>query len=483
MKKQEVWLGIALACVIAAVFFAWQDYRYTARLASGDRYVGVVPGVVPASLPLTASFPLPEHTRYEMTVAFNAADRMLTGHSLIYGRNTAGSALTDIPLQCYPNAFRTSVATPAPPESYPEGFSPGGIDISLAEINGAAAAISAAEEVTVWLHPETAILPGEAFSIRLEWQVLIPQAKYRFGLYGDTVALGHFYPSLTYYDASGWHTAYNSKVGDPFCLVSADYAVAVAVPPGYTVAAGGTLSAGEDGSRWYTASQLRDFPLCIMKRYLQTSVQTGPVTIHTYYPLGGHQPDVRRIAAIVSYYSALFGPYRLPAFQAVYLPMEGFDGMEYDGFILMREDYVTADVPNADFILAHEIAHQWWYGAVGSDQLKYPWLDEGLANWSAYHYLHDTQQAGLPLAGPPVRINRELRSFSGRGDYYATTYTQGANFWFALERRIGTEQVLAALQLYVESYTHRLAQPEDLLRCIQAVTDQPLNNFFTAWLQ
>ena len=40
-----------------------------------------------------------------------------------------------------------------------------------------------------------------------------------------------------------------------------------------------------------------------------------------------------------------------------------------------------------DFLLAHEIAHQWWFGLVGNDQLREPWLDEGLANWSAWSYL------------------------------------------------------------------------------------------------
>lgn len=39
-----------------------------------------------------------------------------------------------------------------------------------------------------------------------------------------------------------------------------------------------------------------------------------------------------------------------------------------------------------DRIVAHEIAHQWFYGIVGNDQIRYPFLDEGLCRFAEYLY-------------------------------------------------------------------------------------------------
>ena len=32
-----------------------------------------------------------------------------------------------------------------------------------------------------------------------------------------------------------------------------------------------------------------------------------------------------------------------------------------------------------EFVVAHEVAHQWWHGLVGSDSRDHPYVDEALA--------------------------------------------------------------------------------------------------------
>jgi hypothetical protein len=475
---------VTLAFIVAAAFLLWQDRRYVLEdTAAGWHDLALAPAAAVSFPEAPLSFPEPAYTRYEMALSFDPDKRTLSGHSLIYTRNTTGGDLTGLPLLCYPNAFRTREGTPAPAASYAEGFNPGWMEIASARMNGAPAEVAAGTELTAWLQFGAPVLPGEDFYVELAWQVLIPQAQYRFGAANGVFALGHAYPALTYYDADGWHTAYNSKIGDPFCLAGADYIVSLQLPPGYDIIANAAKQPEDGGGlRRYEAAAAREFALCVVSRYLQTSMRFGAVTIHTYYPLGGRQPDVRKIAAILDYYAERFGAYRLPEFKVVYLPMQGFDGMEYDGLILLREEYLFEELPNEAFILAHEIAHQWWYGAVGSDQLRHPWMDEGLANWSAYCYLHDAEGEALPAAGRAVSINRPLRDFSGRGDYYATAYTQGASFWAALTQQIGEARVFEALRLYAERERGQIAAPEDLKAAIQEAAGQPLSAFFSAWL-
>jgi hypothetical protein len=472
-----------LAVVIAAAFFVWQDYNYALKHSPGSTAVLPTSAAPMAFADTAVNFPVPDFTRYEMTVVFDPASRMLYGNSMIYTRNTTGAPLSLLPLQCYPNAFRSATASPAPAAAYTGGFNPGWMEIGAVSVDGVPAAINSGTDVTVWLTAPASLPAGADFSISLDWQILLPQVAYRFGAQDGVFSLGHFYPRLVWADGSGWHTGYNSKVGDPFCLASADYSITFSVPAGYEIITNATAAEYDgSGQRRYQAAQVRDLSLCIINRYLQTAMQSSGVMLRTYYPLGSRQPDIRHMASIMDYYIKRFGPYALPEFKAVYLPMLGFDGMEYSGLILLKQEYATEDLPNESFVLAHEIAHQWWYGMVGNDQITHPWMDEGLANWAAYHYLHDIEGAALPASGRATLLDRELKSFSGRNDYYATAYTQGANFWLELERRIGADNVFAALRLYRERYSGKIAAPTDLLQCIQELSDQSLSAFFSAWI-
>jgi aminopeptidase N len=44
--------------------------------------------------------------------------------------------------------------------------------------------------------------------------------------------------------------------------------------------------------------------------------------------------------------------------------MQGFHGMEYSNLVFMSDDLLPSgrEASRAQFILAHELAHQWWYG-------------------------------------------------------------------------------------------------------------------------
>ncbi len=36
-----------------------------------------------------------------------------------------------------------------------------------------------------------------------------------------------------------------------------------------------------------------------------------------------------------------------------------------------------------EFVVVHEVAHQWWNAVVGSNSKKHPYIDEAMANYSA----------------------------------------------------------------------------------------------------
>ena len=47
--------------------------------------------------------------------------------------------------------------------------------------------------------------------------------------------------------------------------------------------------------------------------------------------------------------------------------------MEHTGFIMTAPQ---------DFVVTHELAHEWWYALIGDDQAQEPWLDEAFASYA-----------------------------------------------------------------------------------------------------
>ena len=39
-----------------------------------------------------------------------------------------------------------------------------------------------------------------------------------------------------------------------------------------------------------------------------------------------------------------------------------------------------------EFVVAHEVAHQWWNVVVGNDSINNAWVDEALTNYYALIY-------------------------------------------------------------------------------------------------
>src|SRR5262249_25597335 len=91
----------------------------------------------------------------------------------------------------------------------------------------------------------------------------------------------------------------------------------------------------------------------------------------------------------MNFYSKRYGEYPYEEVDVV-LGETGFGiaGMEYPGLVNSLPKVPTANgIGPAVNVGVHELAHQWWYGIVGNNQVKEPWLDEGLTTFSEFLYM------------------------------------------------------------------------------------------------
>ncbi|MBU0595936.1 hypothetical protein KJ567_04550 [Candidatus Bipolaricaulota bacterium] len=177
----------------------------------------------------------------------------------------------------------------------------------------------------------------------------------------------------------------------------------------------------------------------------------------------------------------------------------GGGAMEYPGIIAMSYELYIPDeivwgLPSMVMLgstLPHEVAHQWFYNVVGSDQIDEPWLDEGMAQYCVNAYYLDTSgtyaarsyreswtdrmnrldNADLPIGLPSTTY--------ARAEYTPIIYGRAPFFILELENHLDIEPFLRA---YYEQHKWGIATTESFLELAQEYAGEDLTELFDAWV-
>jgi hypothetical protein len=112
--------------------------------------------------------------------------------------------------------------------------------------------------------------------------------------------------------------------------------------------------------------------------------------------------------------------------------------------------------------VVHEVAHQWFYAVVGSDQVAEPFADEAITE-----FLTLTLTGGFgPSACARSRLDLSVYAYPA-GCYEEVIYVQGSNFLEALRRDIGDEAFWTALSAYYDEARFGLSTTRALLEAFR----------------
>jgi hypothetical protein len=138
-------------------------------------------------------------------------------------------------------------------------------------------------------------------------------------------------------------------------------------------------------------------------------------------------------------------------------------GMEYPGLVFVSAGlsqleglplipdlvrHAGFDREQLRYVTGHEVAHQWWYSAVGSDQVREPWLDEGFAETVTRLWLLDrdghertAKIANLEALPEPRagQIDKGVGSFEDNSEYSASIYDVGSAVLLELRDHLGRD--------------------------------------------
>ncbi len=356
------------------------------------------------------------HSRYEITAEYSPENRTLTGAVKVTFENCGEGEISVLKFQIYPNAYRKNalyapVSTTFADAAYYAGESYG--EMSISSVHGSKNwEIMGEDKNILYVFLERSLFPGDKVVLDIGFITKLAQVNHRTGVTANTVNLGNFYPVLCGFKNGGFYECVYSACGDPFYTDCADYKLRLTLPKEYTVAATGVLTDEDmlESKKVYTmyATNVRDFALVLSKNYREERAKVGTTEL-VYYYYADKEPSKSLEAAreAFAYYEKLFGKYPYTQYTLAETGL-CFGGMEYPALTMLSDTLSRTERVRA---IAHEVAHQWWYGVVGSDQTKNAWQDEGLAEYSAVCFFEEYEKYGLKRDDLVAAALREYRSY------------------------------------------------------------------------
>ena len=133
------------------------------------------------------------------------------------------------------------------------------------------------------------------------------------------------------------------------------------------------------GTAWTCQStDVRDFSFVVNPRFRLTERTVGDTDLRVYAETVRAADTADLAAQALIGLSEAFGEYPWPDLVLAEVGSGGGFSMEYPRMIHLTRGKVADP-----YVVYHEVAHQWFYGQLGNDQQREPWLDEGFADFSA----------------------------------------------------------------------------------------------------
>ncbi|MFA6923947.1 MAG: M1 family metallopeptidase [Bacteroidales bacterium] len=387
---------------------------------------------------------------------------------------------------------------------------------------------------------------GDTIIISTPFHVKIPDGKFsRFGHVSQSYQITQWYPKPAVYDANGWNQMPYLHQGE-FYSEFGSFDVTITLPENYVVGATGDLQ-NESEIEWltkkaeetqkiiffnrndmqfppsskntktirYIQKNIHDFAWFADKRYNVLKGQIKPpdserkVTSWAMFTNAeGNlwRKSIEYINDAIYYYSLWVGDYPYNNITAVDGTISAGTGMEYPNITVIG----TSGTPFVlREVIVHEVGHNWFYGMLGSNERKNPWMDEGINSFYTLRYIENTvggkltDMLGLPeniarvtdlwkykvakydeltylitaLTNTDQPLNSPAECYTTY-NYAADVYSKGTIAMRYLMTYMGKENFDKAMHLYFEEWKYKHPSPEDFKKIITKNTTQNLDWFF-----
>ncbi len=380
------------------------------------------------------------------------------------------------------------------------------------------------------------LLPGASIEITTPFHIQLPKNYSRGGHSGKSYQITQWYPKPAVYDHKGWHPMPYLEQGE-FYSEFGNYDVRITLPENYVVMSTGILETESEKS-WllqrknerptlptqtqpkpigenkntptqqprskalktlhFTQKQVHDFAWFADKKLIvqhDTLQLTSGQTIELYscyYPESAPvwRNSIQMMKRALRYRNELIGAYPYNHMTAVEAVMGFEGGMEYPCITSISPVESESELEE---VLAHEIGHNWFQAAIGSNERDYSWMDEGINSYYDNRYrtsietnkkhqsfnfeLDDILLASMEKQKKDQPLSTASDQFTDI-NYFLTSYTKGAAFIALLEKELTTPVFDKAMQFYYGQWKFKHPDPEQFQQTFEQYTGKDLSHLF-----
>ncbi len=465
-----------------------------------------------------------QHVSYTIEAELNHQNHQIKGKEKLVLTNNSPDTLSKVYFHLYWNAFQPgsmmdvrsrNIEDPDPRVGARiAGLKPNEIGIQkVVNMSQDGKVLSLSERETILeVTLSKPLFPGKKTTLALDFEAQVPVQIRRSGrnnAEGVDYSMSQWYPKLCEYDKDGWNLS--PYVGREFYGVWGDFDVSLTVDTSYTIGATGYLQQPETIGKGYAplakpytsskvtwrfvAPQVHDFVWAADPKFVHKKTKTADgIDLHFFHmdeaPL--HKTWDTLMTVMVKSFAIAnrkFGKYPYQQFSFI---QGGDGGMEYPMATLMvGKTPINSLVGTA----IHEKMHNWYYGILGTNEAKYPWMDEGFTSYAEDMILREilggkgnplnaAYQAyfRMALSGREEPLTTQADAYHWNTHFSNGSYNKGSIFLHQLSSIVGQPVLDQILLKYFDQWKFKHPTPQDLKKIAEKESGMDLEWYWEQWI-
>lgn len=417
-------INLPLPPLAAALVFA---------LAGGTPFAAPVAAAGVNSLRLSAT--------YDVSASFSWSTRAVSVHTTAHVTNTSGASVSTV-------AF--NLAT----------LHTGAANVGLVTVRGSAVS-EIVKDQTVKVPFSPALGAGSTADVVINYTANLAATgggyKWEFTRSSGVMTAYRWIPWLSrtirFSNAGGGEATETPTTSHVHVVLTTDQSL--------VIASSGQLTNVNGLTKTFDAYNVRDFNFSAAPDYHTASRTTGGTTITFYYRTLNATNVLDKAVSAYNYYTAKVGDH--PASYVNIAEVGPWYGMESPNLFWIPRDAGSL----LAYEVVHEMAHEWFYSAVGNDQAVEPFADEAVAEFLSRDVLSSSPWSSSKCPGG--RLDRTIYTSPG-SCYVAVIYFQGYKYLSDYRAHVGATAFWQGMHNYYVANKLGIGGTRKLLDALDAAS-------------